>query len=158
MIYDDVMDARKVESDGSWTRSTILDISAKSTRKNTINREYIAHNWHFVFPVFRALDIFFEEVWLVFDASEDAVPGHEFVVGCSIGGNVANVSRLDGSGCDRWETKIAEWGLLFDLLPWDDFLWRSALCELVDNPDEAEDTQLLADETASYNEWSNVLL
>ena len=120
--------------------------------------EYMAHNWHFVFPVFGAPEILFEEVWLVLVASEDIDPLLGSVLIGSIGGNVANVSNLEGSGCDKWDTTIAEWGRLFDLLLCEDFLWRRAVWELVDKPEEAEDTQLLADDTASYNEWSNVLL
>ena len=155
-LYDDEIEASKLESDGSWTRSTILKIRANNIITNTINKEYKAHNWHLVFPVFGVS----KGVWLVLVLSDDNVPefGSE-LIGCK-GGNVANVSSLLGSGCDRWDTTTAEWGRLFDLLALFDFLWRSAVWEFVDKPEEAEDedTQLFADDTASYNEWSNVLL
>ena len=152
-VFVDNSDPVVDEYDGNWTRSTMLVTRANKTTNNTINNENIIHFLHFVFPdlpgivvfLFVVLESMFlavHELWSVFDVN---------------GGKVAKVSNFDGSGWDRWEITTAEWGLRLDFFPWFCFLWRSAVCELVDNPEDV-DTDDFADDTASYKDWSNALL
>ena len=141
------------EYDGNWTRSTMLVTRANKTTNNTINNENIIHFLHFVFPDFAGIVVF----WLVVSVSMFLALHLLWSVFNVNGGKVARVSNFDGSGCERWEITTAEWGLRLDFFPWFCFLCRSAVCELVDNPEDV-DTDDFADETASYNDWSNVLL
>ena len=130
-----------------WTRDIKHAPNARTAIKSIIN-VHITHFWHFVFCgdgshfcddillLCGGCWLFSNERWL---SSNDDGRG----AGGS-GWNIARVSNVDGSGWDECEITTAECGLLLFLCP--DFLCISAACELVDIPDEAVDTEEVADE------------
>ena len=128
----------------------MLDMRARTTATNNTNNEYIVHLWHFDFW---GVISFFTD--LAHGSGSTLFEGTTTFV--SRGGKVANVSSLDESGCERWEITTAEWGRRLDRLPWLAFLCSNAVWEFVDKPEDV-DTEDFADDTASYNDWSNVLV
>ena len=84
----------ELEDEGSWTRRNMLDMRARTTATNNTDNEYIVHFWHLDFTV---LISFFT------DSGHGSVstPFEVTTTFESRGGNVANVSSLDESGCDR---------------------------------------------------------
>lgn len=84
----------ELEDEGSWTRRNMLDMRARTTATNNTDNEYIVHFWHLDFTV---LISFFTDS----GHGSGSTPFEGTTTFESRGGNVANVSSLDESGCDR---------------------------------------------------------